>query len=60
MWIGKLGLRVGSSMTYLFDYGDSWTFHIILESIDKVDKLSQNPKIVESFGKAPKQYRSYR
>ncbi len=58
-YIGKLGLRVGSRMIYLFDYGDSWKFHIILDSIDKKDKPLKNPKVVESFGKAPRQYSSH-
>lgn len=57
--IGRLGLRVGSRMIYLFDYGDSWKFHIILYSIEKKDKLLKNPKVVESFGKAPRQYNSH-
>lgn len=58
-YIGKLGLRVGSRMIYLFDYGDSWEFHIILDSIDKRDKLLKNPKVVGFFGKAPRQYSSH-
>ena len=58
-YIGKLRLRVGNRMIYLFDYGDSWKFHIILDSIEKRDKLLKNPKVVESLGKAPKQYSSH-
>lgn len=59
VYIGKLGLRASGRMIYSFDYGDSWKFNIILDNIEKRDKLPKNPKVVESFGKAPRQYDSF-
>jgi hypothetical protein len=55
--IGNLELHEGQRILYLFDYGDSWEFNIVLEKIDSSGPLPLNPKIVEKNGKAPKQYR---
>jgi hypothetical protein len=54
--IGELELYEGQRILYLFDYGDSWEFNIVLEKIDSSGPLPLNPKIVEKKGKAPKQY----
>jgi len=57
--IGELELYEGQRILYLFDYGDSWEFNIVLEKIDSNGPLPLNPKIVEKKGKAPKQYRYF-
>jgi hypothetical protein len=57
--IGNLELHEGQRILYLFDYGDSWEFNIVLEKIDSNGRLPLNPKIVEKNGKAPKQYRYF-
>jgi Plasmid pRiA4b ORF-3-like protein len=58
--IGDIPLRIGSLMQYLFDFGDCWRFNILLENIEEdglVTNLgSSSGKILESHGKAPKQY----
>lgn len=54
--IGELELYEGQRILYLFDYGDSWEFDIVLEKIDSNSSLPPNPKIVEKKGKAPEQY----
>jgi len=54
--IGELELYEGQRILYLFDYGDSWEFNIVLEKIDSSSPLPLNPKIVEKKGKAPEQY----
>ncbi len=57
--IGSLPLDPGQSMTFLYDFGDSWQFTVKLEKIlpsgGKITKM----KIIEKNGKAPKQYRDY-
>ena len=57
--IGKLELYEGQRILYLFDYGDSWEFDIVLEKIDNSGPLPLNPKIIEKKGKAPEQYRYF-
>ncbi len=57
--IGELELYEGQRILYLFDYGDSWEFNIVLENIDSSSPVPLNPKIVEKKGKAPEQYRYF-
>jgi hypothetical protein len=69
--IGAMALRPGDRLEYLFDFGDSWYFDLELESIDAPDadpevkvkggkikgsKKAKPAEILETFGKAPKQY----
>jgi hypothetical protein len=54
--IGDVPLRPGTSMVYLFDFGDHWRFDVQLERIDPVDPAMRKATIVESHGKAPRQY----
>ncbi len=57
--IGDIPLQPGSSMTYLFDFGDNWEFNVKLERIDPVDKKMKKPRVIKSFGEAPEQYPSW-
>ncbi len=70
--VGSLPLLVGSTMEYLFDFGDCWRFQIQLEAIEpeppqgiaKVKKTKRGKaaaraplgEVLESHGKAPEQY----
>ncbi|HLO83542.1 MAG TPA: plasmid pRiA4b ORF-3 family protein [Nostocaceae cyanobacterium] len=54
--IGDLNLQAGTTMTYLFDFGDNWKFNVELEAIDPPDSKNKKAKILEVHGKAPKQY----
>jgi hypothetical protein len=54
--IGDLPLSEGSSMTYIFDFGDWWEFAVVLESIQKEDKRTRYSAIIESHGTPPEQY----
>ena len=54
--IGELGLYVGRSILYLFDYGDEWRFQVELEDIHKEGPKPRRPKIVDEKGEAPQQY----
>ncbi len=55
--IGELEIYEGQRILYLFDYGDSREFNIVLEKIDSSGPLPFNPKIVEKKGKSPEQDR---
>ena len=53
--LGDTDIAPKSTMLFLFDFGDSWEFHITLEEIDEKRELSQ-PVIVKCEGTPPKQY----
>ncbi len=55
----ELPLAIGELMEFLFDFGDCWRFTVTLESIDETDHRSKHHALLESHGKAPKQYRDY-
>jgi hypothetical protein len=54
--IGELNLQIGSEMIYLFDFGDSWRFHIVLEELDPEALKLKKPVILKKYGEAPVQY----
>ena len=54
--IGDIGIRPGTTMTYLYDFGDNWEFEVQLEGIDPADPQVRRPKILETHGEAPEQY----
>jgi hypothetical protein len=54
--VGDVPLRVGQTMTYLFDFGDNWRFDVTLERVDPVDASIKSPKVLASRGEAPEQY----
>lgn len=53
--IGDVPLRVGQTMTYLFDFGDNWKFGVTLEQID-AEGTDDRPRILETHGESPEQY----
>jgi hypothetical protein len=54
--IGDVPLEPGMSMTFLYDFGDNWTFEVNLEQIAPLDPKMTKPKILETHGDAPEQY----
>lgn len=54
--IGALNLAPGRRFRYLFDFGDSWWFDIVLEEVREGETLPGGPKVLEKKGRAPKQY----
>jgi hypothetical protein len=54
--IGRLPLDPGQSMKIVFDFGDEWEFTVKLEKILPLDMSLNEPEIVASRGKAPRQY----
>ncbi|NJM27384.1 MAG: plasmid pRiA4b ORF-3 family protein [Pseudanabaena sp. RU_4_16] len=57
--IGDLPLKPGDSMIFHFDFGDDWKFQVLLEQIDPPNAKIKKPKMLESHGRAPKQYSSW-
>ncbi len=57
--IGDLPLQPGTTMTYLYDFGDRWEFDINLERIDPVDRRMRKYRILDIHGQAPEQYPSW-
>lgn len=50
--VGEVPIDVGQSMTYLFDFGDNWTFDVTLERIDP-DSVVKEPQLLEVHGTPP-------
>ena len=57
--IGETPLRPGETMEYVFDFGDNWRFDVLLEAIDPPKPEMKDAEIIESHGKAPKQYKDW-
>ena len=47
---------VGSSLTFLFDYGDEWRFRVALEAKGLKLAKVRYPRVVASKGEGPEQY----
>lgn len=56
--IGSLPLEEGQSMEFLYDFGASWRFDVKLEKVEPPNRRIKKPRVVESHGKAPKEYES--
>ena len=54
--IGTLPLELGQTMELTYDFGDNWQFTVKLDRIDPPDRTLKAPRILESHGKAPRQY----
>jgi hypothetical protein len=46
----------GTTLSYLYDFGDNWEFEVQLEGIDPADPKVRRPKVLETHGEAPEQY----
>ncbi len=55
-YLRELSLKEGSTMTFVYDFGDNWQFAVLVERVEPVDPSLKGPKLVESRGKAPEQY----
>jgi len=53
--IGDMSLKLGQTITFIYDRGDAWQFNIVLESIQPTDNLT-HPILLKSQGQAPEQY----
>ena len=52
----SLGLNVGRSFGYWFDFGDDWWHQINVEKIDDRVPKGRFPTIMKRQGKSPLQY----
>jgi len=54
--IGELGIDIGHTFMYLFDYGAEWTFKVVLEDVNEQAATVIQPFIKASVGGNPMQY----
>jgi hypothetical protein len=54
--IDSLGLKVGQSLGYWFDFGDDWWHQINVEAIEDKAPSGRLPKVTKQVGKSPPQY----
>jgi hypothetical protein len=54
--ISELGLRKGSPIAYLFDFGDEWRLLLRLVETWPADETASYPMLVEAEGVPPPQY----
>jgi hypothetical protein len=57
--LGEVGFFPGMEMTFFFDFGDCWEFHVQVEETDADTTEGSEPVILERRGKAPEQYPGY-
>lgn len=53
--LGETNLAPRQKIEFSYDFGDNWRFQVLVEKVDQTAVLDQ-PAVVESYGKAPKQY----
>ena len=51
-----LGLEVGRSFGYWFDFGDDWWHQIDVTAIEETVPTGKYPKVTKKVGKSPPQY----
>lgn len=56
--LAGLDLYVGQNILYLFDFGDCWEFSVVLQEIAETPHRGP-PRVIESKGKPPPQYRRW-
>lgn len=52
-------MKVGQTIIYLFDYGDSWQFKVQLERIESDNIEIKESTVLSSHGTAPEQYSNW-
>ena len=54
--LDSLGLTVGESFEYRFDFGDDWWHQIEVAATDEKAKAGKYPRVTKRIGKSPPQY----
>lgn len=54
--LDSLGLEVGCSFSYLFDFGDEWWHQIEVKAIEEKAPIGRYPKVAKKVGQSPPQY----
>ena len=57
--IGEIPINIGSSMEFLYDFGDNWIFQVLLEEIRQESKKLDHPIVIDKYGEPPEQYPSW-
>ncbi|MCI5130729.1 MAG: hypothetical protein D3904_04240 [Candidatus Electrothrix sp. EH2] len=57
--LGEVAFFSGMEMTFFFDFGDCWEFHVQTEETDADTSDGSEPVILERRGEAPEQYPDY-
>ncbi len=57
-YLKNLPLKERESFKFIFDFGDSWEFDILIETIDESRKID-DIELIKSYGEAPEQYPDY-
>jgi hypothetical protein len=57
--VGELPLRPGSTMEYLFDFGDNWLFEVQLEKLEPTNPKIRKIVVIDGRGQAPPQYPNF-
>lgn len=57
--IGDLSLLPGTKLQFRFDFGDEWTFQLLVENVDAKDIDIAKPTVIATYGEAPEQYPEY-
>jgi hypothetical protein len=55
--LGEVPFRLRQKSAFQYDFGEDWRFDILIEAMDP--RASRSIKLIESQGKAPKQYNSW-
>jgi hypothetical protein len=53
--VGDTPLKIGQTMTFVFDFGDWWEFDVTLERVD-ADMKVKKAVVIEKHGEPPTQY----
>jgi hypothetical protein len=53
--VGDTPLKIGHTMTFLYDFGDQWEFEVALERVEDGMEIDK-PVILEARGEPPEQY----
>jgi hypothetical protein len=54
--LDSLGLELGRSFGYWFDFGDDWWHQINVDGVEDVDPAGLYPRVTNRIGKSPPQY----
>jgi hypothetical protein len=53
MKLGRLGLKVGASFTYVYDFGDDWRHRIEVESTEPASENDWLPRVIDGARRGP-------
>jgi len=55
--VGDLPLSPGETLSYLYDFGESWAFTLHLDEIGGEEREAEAPMVLDAYGDPPDQYR---